>query len=70
MDAEEVNTSEPPQSEENVGTVGEICRVCLLEGSEMRDLFVEDPVVPLSNKAMSFTSVKVRHVVFRLCQYS
>ncbi|XP_015512877.2 zinc finger protein 808-like [Neodiprion lecontei] len=59
MDAEKVNTSEPLESEENIVTVVEICRVCLLEGSEMKDLFVETDVASLSAKAMSFTAAKM-----------
>ncbi|XP_012253228.2 zinc finger protein 729-like [Athalia rosae] len=58
MDAEEVNTSETPQNEDILNAV-EICRVCLLESVEMKDLFLVDDVVSLSSKAMSFTNAKM-----------
>lgn len=66
MDVEEVNTSDPPQCEDNIDNVVELCRICLIEGVEMRDLFTENGIVSLSVKAMSFTTAKVRHVIFRL----
>lgn len=63
MDAVEINTSESPQNEEGIVTAMEICRVCLLGNLLMRDLFHDNGVASLSAKAMSFTNVKVRHII-------
>ncbi|XP_014472291.1 PREDICTED: zinc finger protein 91-like isoform X2 [Dinoponera quadriceps] len=54
MDAVEIDTSEaPPQQSED------ICRVCLLGSSGMRDLFQDSMDASLSAKAMSFANVKM-----------
>jgi len=66
MDAVEINTSGPPQSEDAIASAVKICRVCLLDNPMMRDLFLESEVASLSMKAMSFTNVKVRHIAWRL----
>ncbi|XP_029665616.1 zinc finger protein 845-like [Formica exsecta] len=59
MDAVEINTSGPPQSEDAIASAVKICRVCLLDNLMMRDLFLESEVASLSMKAMSFTNVKM-----------
>ncbi|EFN62119.1 hypothetical protein EAG_15711, partial [Camponotus floridanus] len=59
MDAVEINTSGPPQSEDAIASAVKICRVCLLDNPMMRDLFLESEVASLSMKAMSFTNVKM-----------
>ncbi|KAH0548426.1 zinc finger protein 26-like isoform X2 [Cotesia glomerata] len=45
--------------DDNVEASVEICRVCLLSNHLMRDLFIENDVVSLSTKAMSFANVKI-----------
>lgn len=64
MDAVEINTSDPPLSEDAIASG--ICRVCLLGNLVMRDLFFESDVASLSTKAMSFINVKVRYMAWRL----
>lgn len=64
MDAVEINTSNPPQSED--AAASRICRVCLLDNLMMRDIFLENDAASLSTKAMSFANVKVRYVAWRL----
>ncbi|EZA60673.1 hypothetical protein DMN91_007108 [Ooceraea biroi] len=59
MDAVEINTSEPPQTEDVVASTVKICRVCLLDNLMMRDLFLENETASLSTKAMSFINVKM-----------
>ncbi|XP_072766934.1 uncharacterized protein [Anoplolepis gracilipes] len=59
MDAVEINTSDPPQSEDAIASAVKICRVCLLDNLMMRDLFHGSEVASLSMKAMSFTNVKM-----------
>lgn len=63
MDAMEINTSDPPHSEDVVGSTMEICRVCLLGNLVMRDLFLDSEIASLSVKAMSFANVKVRYLI-------
>lgn len=50
--------------DDNVEASVEICRVCLLSNHLMRDLFIENDVVSLSTKAMSFANVKVSSFLF------
>ncbi|XP_035723992.1 zinc finger protein 845-like [Vespa mandarinia] len=59
MDAVEISTSDPPQSEQEIVSTVEICRICLLGNLVMRDLFLGNEVASLSAKAMSFANVKM-----------
>lgn len=59
MDAVEISTSDPPHNEQGIVSTVEICRVCLFGNLVMRDLFLENEVNSLSEKAMSFANVKM-----------
>lgn len=66
MDAVEIDTSRPPQTEDALASTVKICRVCLLDNLMMRDLFLETNAASLSRKLMSFINVKVSCAPLRL----
>ena len=71
MDAVQIDTAEELENDDTIeNTVPDVCRICLLGNLMMRDLFVENDLVPLSTKAMSFASVKVSRFIFEVRQSS